>query len=83
LHRVHAHGEPLWETDIDRNHRVASEELERRQSPEALHDAVARLVQLAESTGAAGAAGATAARSEDDSSRPARKTRRPAAGDGK
>lgn len=49
LHRVHIGGQQQWETEIEQGRRVIAEDLARRQSPEALYDAVARLV------GAAGA----------------------------
>jgi hypothetical protein len=74
LHRVHVRGQAVWESDIERNRRLAGEELERRQSPEALHDAVARLVALAESTGSASAKADPAGAGPEASSEPETKT---------
>lgn len=47
LHRFHAGGQPLWETDIERQHRQMAEELERRRDPATLMDAVQQLVNAA------------------------------------
>jgi len=42
LLRSHLNGEPQWETAGQRNDRLASEELDRRKSPEALYDLLAQ-----------------------------------------
>lgn len=47
LHRFHVGKEPLWETDIERQHRLMQEELERRKDPATLLDAVQQLVAAA------------------------------------
>jgi hypothetical protein len=48
LHPVAVAGRKQWETDVERQHRLIAEELQRRQSPEALYEAVSQLVKVAE-----------------------------------
>jgi hypothetical protein len=48
MHSFHVNGEPLWETDIERQHRLIAEEMERRKDPATLLDAVQQLVQAAQ-----------------------------------
>jgi hypothetical protein len=55
LHNAAHGGVKLWETAIERQTRLIAEEHARRQSPEALYEAVSRLVAAAEG-GAPGAA---------------------------
>jgi hypothetical protein len=43
-------GQPQWETDIGRQRRLISEELERRKDPATLLDAVNQLVKAAQAT---------------------------------
>lgn len=52
LHGFSAGGRPLWETDIERQHRTIREELERRRDPATLMDAVAQLVSAAQAVAA-------------------------------
>lgn len=47
LHAFHANGRPLWETDVERQHRLMAEELERRRDPATLMEAVQQLVNAA------------------------------------
>lgn len=47
LHRFHAGGQPMWETDIERQQRLIAEELERRRDPATLMEAVQQLVNAA------------------------------------
>ena len=49
LHGFAVGGRKLWETDIERQHRVVAEEIERRKDPATLLDAVQKLVTAAES----------------------------------
>jgi hypothetical protein len=60
LHGFHIDGQPLWETDIERQHRLIAEEMERRKDPATLLDAVQQLVQAAQAASAAQAAQADA-----------------------
>lgn len=48
LHGFHANREPLWETDIERQHRLIAEEDARRADPATLLGAVEKLVAQAE-----------------------------------
>lgn len=48
LRRFHVGGQPLWETDIERQNRLYHEELERRRDPATLMDAVQQLVNAAQ-----------------------------------
>lgn len=48
LHGFAHRGRPLWETDIERQQRLISEELERRKDPATLLDAVQQLVRAAQ-----------------------------------
>ncbi|MFD0032530.1 hypothetical protein ACFVJK_30535 [Streptomyces sp. NPDC127172] len=52
LHSFHLHGRPMWETDIERQRRLISEELERRKDPATLLSAVEQLVRAASATAA-------------------------------
>ena len=51
LHPFAVRGERLWETDIERQHRVLGEEMDRRRDPASLYEAVAKLVQAADQVG--------------------------------
>lgn len=48
LHPFAVRGQRLWESDIERQHRILGEELDRRRDPASLYEAVARLVQAAD-----------------------------------
>jgi MoxR-like ATPase len=48
LLRFHHRGRPLWETEIDRGHRIASEDLEKRRDPANLLDAVQQILAAAQ-----------------------------------
>lgn len=48
LLRFHHRGRPLWETEIDRGNRIASEDLERRRDPANLLDAVQQILSAAQ-----------------------------------
>jgi hypothetical protein len=48
LHASAVRGVRQWETAIERQKRLIDEEMQRRQSPEALYEAVSKLVQVAE-----------------------------------
>jgi hypothetical protein len=50
LHSFHAGGKPLWETQIEQQHRLIGEEAERRKDPATLLTAVEALVAAAKST---------------------------------
>lgn len=50
LHAFHIGGKPMWETDIERQQRLISEELERRKDPATLLEAVEQLVKAAQAT---------------------------------
>lgn len=73
LHRFHAGGQPLWETDIERQQRLIGEELERRKDPATLLDAVQQIVAAAQSASNPAPAPAPAAKraSKRASARPA------------
>jgi hypothetical protein len=47
LHAFHWRGKPMWETDIERQQRLMSEEMERRRDPASLYEAVAQLMNAA------------------------------------
>jgi hypothetical protein len=47
LHGFCVGGKPLWETDVERQHRLMAEELERRRDPATLMEAVQQLVNAA------------------------------------
>ena len=47
LHKFAIRGKPAWETDIERQHRLMAEELERRRDPATLMEAVQQLVNAA------------------------------------
>lgn len=48
LHPFAVRGQRLWETDIERQHRILGEEMDRRRDPASLYDAVAKIMQAAE-----------------------------------
>lgn len=48
-HSFHVGGRPLWETDVERQYRLAAEELDRRRDPATLMNAVQQLVNAAAS----------------------------------
>ena len=48
MHAAHAAGQPLWETQIERQHRLIQEEAARRADPATLLAAVEQLVKQAE-----------------------------------
>ncbi|WP_333746049.1 hypothetical protein [Streptomyces sp. IBSBF 2950] len=50
LHNFHLHGQPMWETDVERQRRLVTEELERRKDPATLLNAVEQLVRAAQAT---------------------------------
>jgi hypothetical protein len=50
LRRFHVGGLPAWETDVERQRRLALEEADRRRDPETLLAAVEKLVKAAESS---------------------------------
>ncbi|MBP5896317.1 hypothetical protein [Streptomyces scabiei] len=50
LHAFHLHGQPMWETDVERQRRLVTEELERRKDPATLLNAVEQLVRAAQAT---------------------------------
>jgi hypothetical protein len=52
LHGFHFRGKPMWETDVERQNRLMSEELERRKDPATLLSAVEQLVKAASATAA-------------------------------
>lgn len=47
VHAFHVGGKPAWETDVERQRRLAQEELDRRRDPATLMDAVQQLVNAA------------------------------------
>ena len=51
LHPFAVRGERMWETDIERQRRILGEEMDRRRDPASLYEAVAKLVQAADSVG--------------------------------
>lgn len=50
LHGFHVAGRPAWETDVERQHRLIAEELERRKDPASLLSAVEQLLAAAKAT---------------------------------
>ena len=50
LHKTHPGGEKAWETDVERQRRIAAEEMARRQDPATLLAAVEELVRQASAT---------------------------------
>lgn len=48
LHPFAVRGQRLWETDIERQQRILGEEMDRRRDPASLYEAVAKLVQAAD-----------------------------------
>jgi hypothetical protein len=71
LHSVHLRGKPMWETDVERQHRLINEELERRKDPATLLSAVEQLVKAASATAALTAPAAPAAPAEPAPAAPA------------
>lgn len=53
LHRFHVGGAPLWESDAERQQRVAAEDRARAQDPAVMHDLMQRLVELTEANASA------------------------------
>lgn len=53
LHSFHPGGRPAWETDVERQHRLIGEELERRKDPATLLGVVEQLMRAAQAAGAA------------------------------
>ncbi|MER6350665.1 hypothetical protein ABT186_02115 [Streptomyces sp. NPDC001634] len=53
LHGFCVGGQPMWETDIERQHRQVFEEMERRKDPATLLSAVEQLVRAAQATAVA------------------------------
>ena len=51
LHRFAVRGERLWEDSIERQRRILDAEMDRRRDPASLYEAVAKLVQAADSVG--------------------------------
>ena len=51
LHPFAVRGERMWETDVERQRRILGEEMDRRRDPASLYEAVAKLVQAADSVG--------------------------------
>lgn len=49
-HAFHVGGKPLWETDIERQHRLMAEELERRKDPATLLEVVEKIMQASQAT---------------------------------
>jgi hypothetical protein len=47
LHKFAVRGQPMWETDIERQRRLMSEELERRKDPATLLSAVEKILNAA------------------------------------
>jgi hypothetical protein len=62
LHAFHAGKAPLWETDIERQARLAAEQAELRKDPATLLDAVNQLVAAAQAAAPAPPAPAVPAR---------------------
>lgn len=50
LHGFCVAGKPMWETDIERQERLLTDELERRKDPATLLQAVEQLVKAAQAT---------------------------------
>jgi hypothetical protein len=51
LHGFAVRGRPLWESDVERQHRLAEEELERRKDPATLLGVVEQLMKAAQAAG--------------------------------
>jgi hypothetical protein len=56
MHHFHPGGRPGWETDIERQHRLIGEEMERRKDPATLLGVVEQLMRAAQSAGVASVA---------------------------
>jgi hypothetical protein len=56
LHSFHIGGQPAWESDIERQRRLMTEESERRKDPATLLDAVEQIMRAAQATATAPAA---------------------------
>lgn len=52
LHSAHAEGVKLWETAIEKQHRLIAEETARRSDPKALLEAVEQIIKLAQGASA-------------------------------
>lgn len=52
LHQFARRGAPMWETDIERQHRMVAEEMEKAKDPATLLAAVQQLVQAAQAVSA-------------------------------
>jgi hypothetical protein len=50
LHGFHLGGRPAWETDIERQRRLMTEEMERRKDPATLLSAVEQIMRAAQAT---------------------------------
>jgi len=61
LRRFHVDRAPMWETDIERQSRLISEELERRKDPATLLEAVEQIMRAAQASAGAQAVAATQA----------------------
>lgn len=61
LHNFHWRGQPMWETDVERQHRLMQEELERRKDPATLLAVVEQLMAAATRSAAAAPAPAVEA----------------------
>jgi hypothetical protein len=48
LHAFHWRGQPMWETDIERQHRLNREDVERRKDPATLLSVVEQLMRAAQ-----------------------------------
>ena len=53
LHPFAVRGERLWETDIERQRRLLSEEMDRRRDPASLYEAVEQIMKAAQAAGQA------------------------------
>jgi hypothetical protein len=50
LHGFHVGGQPMWETDLERQRRLIAEEMERRKDPATLLSAVEQIMQAAQAS---------------------------------
>lgn len=73
VHSFHLGGKPAWETEVERQRRLAQEELDRRRDPATLMNAVQQLVDAAASVAPAAKAEPPAA----DALAPVAKSPRP------
>jgi hypothetical protein len=82
LHRFAVRGQPMWETDIERQRRVMNEELERRKDPATLLTAVEQILNAAKAASAVTApapAAAPAVESSGEAAPVVKQTRKRAA----